>query len=232
MRDQIKYILAFSLMVALSATGINAQESKSNKDRAKVTPTFTSLVSHDNHILKNGDVITYLIKQDPFASKVGPLKMPVSDLGVQFPITHDPSKLSLRIPLSVTNKSIGQIKKELRNLLMKDYYHRVELEIFVESKAEQIGKVQIFDTKGNQVNTSLKIDLTKPPTLTEALAQVEFKDSQWLDYDRVVLIRKNPNGRGLTTTEVKWKDALTGRAEDPVLRDGDRIQVREKGLKF
>jgi len=232
MRDRKKLIIAFSLMASFGGMTQHAQEPKAPIERPLVAQTFTSLVSHDKHVLKNGDVITYLIRQDPFASKVGPLKLPISDLGVQFPITHDPSKLSLRLPLGVTNKSIGQIKEELRSLLTKDYYHQVELEIFLESKAEQIGKVQIFDIKGNQINTSLKIDLTEPPTLTEALAQVKFKDSQWLDYDRVVLIRKNPKGEGLINSEIKWKDALTGKAKDPELKDGDRIQVREKGLKF
>lgn len=226
------WITSIALSGGIMLTGfLSAQESTLNLSVLE-RPINTNLVSHDRQILRNGDVITYMIKEDPFSQKQGALKLEVNSLGVQFPITHDPKNLSLKIPLNVVNKSVAQVKNELRTRLLKDYYHKVTVEIFVQSKAEQIGKVQIFDTKGTQVNTSLKIDLADPPTLTEALSQVTFKDSQWLDRESVILIRTDANTRIQQRIQIKWNDALTGKIEDPVLRDGDKIQVRERGFRF
>lgn len=224
-------VITLSIFLNLGAQPVVTDTAKATSRIA--SPTFASMINHDGHILRKGDSITFTIHQDPFAQKQGPIKLIVSELGVRFPITHDPKNLSLRIPVAVVNRSIRDVKEELTKRLIKDYYNRVTLEIFVEERAARIGKVRIFDNKGGSlVNTEISFNLAEPPRLTEALAKASFKDEEWVDKKEVLLLRYGQDGQLKSTTQVRWRDAMSGKVADPILQDKDRIQVKEKGGLF
>lgn len=215
------------------AMGLSAQSGVSQTPSA----TGTRSVSTDAHVLRKGDIISYYIHQDPSAGTHGPVKLDVTDIGsLRFPITHDPDYKGLFVNVNVANKSIAQVKSEVRMELLKTYYNNMDVDIYLENKAERLGKIVIFDRKNAIINTTLEIDLSQDVRLSEALAKVSssFRNPEWVDTAKVRLIRPNLVTGSSEILELNWLKALSNsNAQDnPVLRDGDRIQVKEVGTGF
>ncbi len=224
-------VLTSIFLFVLMHSAVTAQVGSVRPQSGGSSGTSTAVRSTiDNHILKEGDEISFSIRTDPYFNSEPPHRIPVNNYEMRFPVTHDPDHRGLYVTLNAAGKSVAQVRREVSSLLLQDYYNRVEVDIFIEDKAARLGKVTVFDKGGLIIDREFDIDLEDPPRLTELLTKASdnFKDTRFLDPDKVRLIRVT-NGQ-TTFRELPWSEIKRSgkQSDDPVLQDGDRIQIRER----
>lgn len=165
------------------------------------------------------------------------------DPGLQMKMNQESERRALeaqRQALEAQKRALDQQIQALNQELqkMRDPFQNLPNNsgIQPENKFVRMGKIKIYDRKNAIVNTTLEFDLNQNPRLSDALAKVSssFRNPEWVDTTKVRLIRPDYENGSSEVIEYNWLQAVisSNNSENPILRDGDRIQVKERGTGF
>ncbi len=201
-------ILVVSAIAVWGACQSHAQTNPAVADAVRLTP---------------GDRLVYYVKEDPRST--GPEKIIVSSLGeLRFSVSRDSG---VDIVLKVQDKTIEQIRAELKKKLDSDYYVNATVLLELDEKSTRQGQVY-FD--GAVQRKTLALDPGKKTTLYEALLQVGY--TEWAKLSNVKVVRINQATGKLETHTINVDDAKKNPKKDFELQDGDRVTVDEKLFNF
>ena len=177
-------------------------------------------VLNDQTKLKAGDMVSYRVleQQDQ------PEELTISDTG------------ELEVPLlgryPAAGKTCRQLANQLKPLLEKDYFFKATVIIGIDTlSTKPIGKVYLT----GQVKQQGAIDI--PPNETLTVSRAILMDgglADFADRRRVRLLHHSADTGKTTTTIVDLKEILDrGHSEkDPVVQDGDTIDVPQRLINF
>ena len=189
------------------------------------TPVGGATAEDGGYELRAGDRVRYRIEEDPATGKE-PLSVAVNSVGeASFPVSRDSD---LRVTLRVRGQTLRQVKEQLRERLLADYYHRATVELALEEKVLTPGKVQFF---GEMRGTVPLLPDFPPIYLSEQVLQMGVPD--FADLRRVKIHRVDPTTQTPRVIEVDVRAILKGgeRSKDVMLQDGDRVEVPQKWIR-
>lgn len=184
------------------------------------------LGSRTNYTLRTGDRLQYRLAEDP---ERGPTPIPVdiNNLGeASFPVSRN---FDLRITFEVRGKTVEEVREQLRERLLADYYNKATVELTLADKILDAAKVQFFGT--GMVRGEIAIPRDGPPlTLSDALLRVN--PPEFANLRKVKIHRPDPLTGQVKVIEVDANAVIKNgqRDKDVVLQDGDRIEVPEKWI--
>ncbi len=160
------------------------------------------------------------------------MQVRVSDGGEAiFPVTQGNP---LYVKVSVRGKKIGDLRREVKQLLDADYYEnatvRLELTAINRTGAgmEGFGKVMVY----GEMQGVVQLPEGEPKHISDAI--ISLGKSQFANLKAVRLHRLDP-ATGKTEIKVINVDKILrdgDRSNDIVLQDGDRIEVRPRTFNF
>jgi len=175
---------------------------------------------NDSTRLKAGDQLSYRVVEEQDAQ---PDLLTISPTGdVEVPLLgHYPA----------AGKTCRQLASQLKPLLEKDYFYKATVIVAINSlSTASIGRVYLT----GQVHNMGAIDI--PPNEVFTVSKAILLDGGMADFAderRVRLIHHNADGTS-TTTIVDVKAITSGKkgAKDPVVQDGDTINVTQRLINF
>ena len=172
-----------------------------------------------------GDKLYFRIEEDPAPARTGDEVFVVSALGtVQFPVTRG---ADAAVTVNVKGKTLTQIKEEVKKKLDEDYYVDAHLRLSLKDQTQRPGKV-LF-TGAVKANV-LQLIPGQTVTIYEAIAQVGT--TEFANLKKVVLNRVDATTQKIKVMTVDIDLIRKDRTKDLPLQDGDRIEVKEKGLIY
>jgi protein involved in polysaccharide export with SLBB domain len=203
----------------------------STNDSSKLAKEYlsTTTIDPETRELKPHDVLRFQIDQDPPVPIGGePTRVSVSDGGeAMFPVSRHGNSY---VKVAVAGKKLADLRKEVKILLDTDYYNDCSVQLDLEqvnrngSFGDSFGSVTIY----GELSGVIPIPDNKPLMLSDAILKAGKND--FADLKRVRIHRVDPQTkRDIVTTVNVTKILKEGnRDEDQQLKDGDRIEVREK----
>ena len=182
-----------------------------------------------------GDTLNYVIDEDPAHASGragGAMQVQVSDGGEALFLVTQGNPLYVKV--SVRGKKLGDLRREVKQLLDADYYDNatVRLELTsinrVGAGMEGVGKVMVYGEMQGIVQ------LPDGETKHISDAMISLGQNKFANLKAVRLHRVDP-ATGKTEITVINVDKILrdgDRTADVVLRDGDRIEVRPRTFNF
>lgn len=226
----MKTLRLLALASLLSITGILfAQDTTPGGSN-----TNTPVADQENRDLKPRDTLRFNVLEDPAGRGIFP-QIQITDLGdAQFPISTGSGEY---ISVKAAGRRLAEVRKELKQKLDADYYQNstVSLDLLSVAGSDQrgggsvnAGKVIIYGA----VNATIPIREEQKLTLSEIFAQLSSQ-TEFAKLTRVEVMRVDPANKQNTTIIKNVKKLLDGDlADDMELKDGDRIKVAEKFVRF
>jgi polysaccharide export outer membrane protein len=177
-------------------------------------------VLNDQTKLKAGDMVSYRVLEE----QEQPTELTISDDG-QLPVP-----ILGRFPAA--GKTCKQLALQLKPMLEKEYFYKATVIIGIDTlSTKPIGKVYLT----GQVKEQGAIDI--PPNETLTVSRAILMDgglADFADRRRVRLLHHSADTGKTTTTIVDLKEILDrGHSEkDPVVQDGDTIDVPQRLINF
>ena len=205
---------AAAMLLALGVAGTAAP--------AEPAPAANAEESYEPH---PGDKLFFRVEEDPASGRTGDEVFVVSALGtLQFPVTRG---ADAAVTVNVKGKTLGQIKEEVKKKLDEDYYVDAHIRLTLKDQTQRPGKV-LF-TGAVKANV-LQLIPGQTVTIYEAIAQVGT--SEFANLKKVILNRIDPSTQKIKVLTVDIDLIRKDRTKDLPLQDGDRIEVKEKGLIY
>lgn len=172
------------------------------------------------------DKVRYRVAEDPVPSADALILSVNANSEIEFPVTR---MSALTIPISVKDKTLSEIRKELKGKLDEDFYLDSTIQLSVTDQAPKGGQVIVFGEV--RAAGAIQLDVTKPLTIFEAVLRAGATD--FSNLKRVKLHRVNPVTKQVEIKEVNVERIKEGdRSQDVQLQDGDRIDIPERWLVF
>jgi protein involved in polysaccharide export with SLBB domain len=200
----------------------------------------TTIIDPEKRELKPHDLLRFQIDQDPPVATGGePMRVLISDGGeAMFPVSRHGDTY---VKVVVSGKKLADLRKEVKALLDAEYYNDCSVILDLEQVnrngaggGDTFGSVTIY----GELNQVVAIPDSKPLMLSDALLKAGAGSSQggaiYADLKRVRIHREDPKTKRDVPLTVNVEKILKegDRSADQQLRDGDRIEVREKGFNF
>jgi protein involved in polysaccharide export with SLBB domain len=203
------YVACLSLCLGLSAV------------RA-ANPTNSPALPEDSDAYKltRTDKLYFRIDQDPVPSGPGDSFLVVDSRGMlEVPVSRG---YDLRLFVPADGRSLGDVKKDIKQKLEAQYYKTATLTLSLESQSVRPGQVMFY----GEIKGPLALIPGQPKYLSDAV--VEMKPSEYANLHRVQLIRKT------VKTEYDVDEIMkTGKREkDVILENGDIINIKAKIISF
>lgn len=184
--------------------------------------------------LKAGDVLRFSVEQDPATAKLIQLVDITAAGEALFPVTKESD---LYVKLSARGKKLADLRKEVKTLLDAEYYNDCAVKIDLEqirsdpsiASPENSSKITVFGVTSGSV--LLREGETK--TLTDLILGLGQLGPR-AKLTEVRIRRMDPATKREVITEHDVKKLLKegDRSKDPVLKDGDRVEIPERVLNF
>jgi protein involved in polysaccharide export with SLBB domain len=184
--------------------------------------------------LKPGDVLRFSIDQDPAAAKLIQLVDVTAAGEALFPVSKESDRY---VKLNARGKKLAALRQEVKQLLDVEYYNDCTVKIDLDqirndpsvASAENSAKVTVFGVTSG----SIFIREGETKTLTDLIIQLGQLGPR-AKLDEVRIRRLDPSTRRELVTEHNVRKLLKegDRSKDPVLKDGDRVEIPERVLNF
>lgn len=179
----------------------------------------------DAYQLQPGDKVYFRIEEDPAPARSAEEVVAINALSViQFPVTRGSDVM---VTVNVKGKTLAQVRQELKTKLDEDYYVDCHLRLGLKDQSQRPGKVLFTGAVKSNV-----LQLTPGATVTiyEAIAQVGT--TEFANLKKVVINRVDPASQKPRVITVDIDQIRKDRSRDIPLQDGDRVDVKEKGLLY
>ncbi len=179
--------------------------------------------------LKTGDVLRFSIEQDPAKAKLLQL-VDITEAGeALFPVTKESDSY---VKLNARGKKLADLRKEVKTLLDAEFYNDCTVKIDLDrirrdaamAGPENSSKVTVFGVTSG----SIIIREGETKTLTDLVLQLGSLPRAKLT--KVKIRRMDPVTKREVISEYNVQELINrgDRSKDPVLQDGDRVEIPEK----
>lgn len=183
--------------------------------------------------LKTGDLLRFSVEQDPAKAKLLQF-VDITEAGeALFPVTKESD---IYVKLNARGKKLADLRTEVKALLDAEYYNDCTVKIDLEqirrdssvAGPENSAKVTVFGV------TSGKILIREGETKTLTELVLDLGSLPRANLKKVKLRRMDTATKRETITEHNVRKLLDqgDRAHDPVLKDGDRVEILENTFNF
>jgi len=197
-----------------------------NETNATLASTAAEPVSaDDSRPLNKMDKLWCVITEDP-VKESDPEEATVN---AEFKLIVKVSRgFEQTVELDVKDKTLGQVKKELKRLLDENYYHDSHIDLKIRDRTKKPGTV-FFYGKGARGNF-IQLSPGQEVTLFEGLMQAGV--TEFANLKKIVLDRKDPVSGVYKKTTYNVEDIKKNRTKDIPLQDEDRVEVPERSIMF
>lgn len=184
----------------------------------------------DSFILSSGDKLVFSVAEDPSPSSNGVLPpILVSAVGeLTCPVSRSAPDVSITI--RAKGKTLGEIRKELKEKLEADYYKKATVTLNLSEQTRRSGLIYFT---GEVKSATLPLAAGDTKSLYEALVLVgtgEFANLRKVSVHRINPLTKKREVLGpYNVEEIRTKNKGENDIE---LRDGDRVDVPAKKFNF
>lgn len=209
---------ALAFMAAATAQDLAAPLPATPAAPAPVEQTGVSAM--ESHVVQPGDKLGFSVDQDPTSG--APVQQIVSPFGLlSIPVSRC---CESTITVQAGKKTIKQIQDEIKALLEQDYYRVADVKITLVNPIVKLGQVWF---RGAVRTSVIALDPGQPMTLWEALTRAGTTEFANLSK---VKVERYTEASGKTETIYVNIDRVNkgNRDEDIILKDGDRVDVKEK----
>ncbi|HYE33199.1 MAG TPA: hypothetical protein VEH27_17355 [Methylomirabilota bacterium] len=174
--------------------------------------------------LKTGDKLLYKVVEDPSNTPAleEVLVTPAGEAHFLVSRTHADI-----ITMSVTNRTISEVRSELKRKLDQDFYQNATVTLRLKEQTVRSGQVLLF---GSVRNSFVIIQPGEQKMLLEAILQAG--PNEFANLKKVKLSRINPETGKLDMKTINVEDIKKNPTKDIPVIDGDRIEVPERGIVF
>lgn len=188
-----------------------------------------TLQFNETHRLRSGDKLSYLVLEDPDADDYGVQPVIVRATNVAtFPVSMNPDYKADFIEVATADRTIASVEAELKRKLEEHYYEKATIRLQLDEGSSTLGRV-IFTGYAQGVVT---LNPGQDKTLVEAISSLGGFQREWADMRRIILTRQDPKTGETTKKEYDFNVISKDQRLDPVLRDGDYVEIREKTFNF
>lgn len=237
MKRLVAYLLAGSLgMARLLAQGAVPQPAGTNAIPTSATNGVTATldkIDAEARDLKPGDVLRFSIDQDPAAAKLIQLVDITAAGEALFPVSKESDRY---VKLNARGKKLAALRLEVKQLLDAEYYNDCAVKIDLDrirqdasvANPESLAKVTVFGVTSG----SITIREGETKTLTDLIIQLGQLPKAKLN--EVKIRRLDPATKREIVTEHDVRKLMKegDRTKDPILQDGDRVEIPERVLNF
>jgi protein involved in polysaccharide export with SLBB domain len=210
-------------VVSLSLAGVLVCGAAQTNEGASATNAAVFGAAIETYRLAAADKLRYSIDEDPVLS-ADAAELVVTPLGdVSFKVSRGFDTI---IVLNVRDKTLDEVKRELKTRLDAEYYHNAQVSLQLVSPSLRIGQVQFF----GMVRGPVKLIPGEPKYVSDGILELNYND--FADLSRVKLYRLGSTNKLPRIIDVEKVLKKGDRSQDVILKDGDRIEVPEKGLFF
>lgn len=236
----MRRLLALLLLVGMGTVQSPAQTPVTNAippgatNSVGTNTTTLDKIDAEARDLKAGDVLRFSVEQDPATAKLVQLVDITAAGEALFPVTKESD---LYVKLSARGKKLADLRKEVKTLLDAEYYNDCAVKIDLEqirsdpsiASPENSSKVTVFGVTSG----SVLIREGETKTLTDLILGLGQLGPR-AKLTEVRIRRMDPATKREVITEHDVKKLLKegDRSKDPVLKDGDRVEIPEKVLQF
>jgi hypothetical protein len=207
------------------ATGVTTTNS-SVVESTNVVPVEPSN-PEDNYRLTHMDKLSFSIAEDPVKSSESEIVYVNAQYGL-VGVRVSRGSADEVLSINVKDKTLGQVKREIKELLDKDYYYDCKVQLSLHDRTRKTGQV-LFYGAGARVNF-IPLSPGEDKTLFEGVMQAGV--SEFANLKKVKLNRVDPSTGKPTTTEYNVEAIKKDRNLDILLQDEDRIEIPEKKIIF
>jgi hypothetical protein len=217
--------LTLLAMASLLAVGGLVGRSAPTNEAASATNAAVFGAAIDTYRLAAADKLRFSIEEDPIQS-ASATELVVTPLGdVSFPVSRGFDAI---IVLNVRGKKLEEVKRELKTRLDAEYYHDAQVSLQLVNPSIRIGQVQFF----NMVRGVVKLIPGETKYVSDGILELNYND--FADLRKVKLYRQDSTNKQPRILIIDVKKVLEGgdRTQDVILKDGDRVEVPERGWIF
>lgn len=215
--------VALLAMGNLLAVGVLVGGSAATNEAVSATPAAVFGAAIETYRLAAADKLRYSIDEDPVLS-ANATELVVTPLGdVSFQVSRGFDTI---IVLNVRGKTLEEVKRELKTRLDAEYYRNAQVSLQLVSPSLRIGQAQFF----GMVRGPVKLIPGETKYVSDGILELNYND--FADLRRVKLFRLGSTNKLPRIIDVKKVLERGDRSLDVILKDGDRIEVPEKGLFF
>jgi protein involved in polysaccharide export with SLBB domain len=174
----------------------------------------------ESYRLAAADKLRFSVEEDPIQA-ANAIELVVTPLGdVSFPVSRGFDAI---IVLNVRGRMLDEVKRELKTRLDAEYYQDAHVSLQLVNPSLRIGQVQFF----NMVRGTVKLIPGETKYVSDGILELNYND--FADLRRVRLYRLDSTNKQPRIIDVKKVLEGGDRSQDVILKDGDRIEVPEKG---
>jgi len=180
----------------------------------------TGVSAMESHVVQPGDKLGFSVDQDPTSG--APIQQIVSPFGLlSIPVSRCREST---VTVQAGKKTIKQIQDEIKALLEQEYYRVADVKITLVNPIVKLGQVWF---RGAVRTSVIALDPGQPMTLWEALTRAGT--TEFANLSKVKVERLDEASGKTETIYVNIDRVNKGnRDEDIILKDGDRVDVKEK----
>jgi len=180
----------------------------------------TGVSAMESHVVQPGDKLGFSVDQDPTSG--APVQQIVSPFGLlSIPVSRC---CESTVTIQAGKKTIKQIQDEIKALLEQEYYRVADVKITLVNPIVKLGQVWF---RGAVRTSVIALDPGQPMTLWEALTRAGT--TEFANLSKVKVERLDEASGKTETIYVNIDRVNKGnRDEDIILKDGDRVDVKEK----
>jgi hypothetical protein len=177
--------------------------------------------------LSNGDRLLFAIQEDPQPAITAEEVSVTTQGEIHFRVTRGNEET---ITISAKDKTVEQVRTELKLKLDSDYYHNATVSLKMRDKNRRSSQIMFYG-KGISGRTLL-VPPDETKTVWEAIMQMG--PNEFANLKKVKLHRKNPvtGVVEVRTINVQKIQETGNKADDIMVQDGDRIEVPERKFGF
>lgn len=212
-------------MASLSMAGVLVCGAAQTNEGVSTTQAAVFGAAIESYRLAAADKLRYSIDEDPVqaASAAELVVTPLGDVSFQVSRGFDAI-----IVLNVRGKTLEEVKRELKTRLDAEYYRNAQVSLQLVSPSLRIGEAKFF----KMVRGTVKLIPGETKYVSDGILELNYND--FADLRRVKLFRLDSTNKlpRIIVIDVKKVLEKGDRSQDVILKDGDRIEVPEKGLSF
>lgn len=213
----------FSVLAgALSLCSVTfAQKAPDPKTERAQAPVNAAAVEER---LKTGDKLLYSVVEDPIKAPIQDDVLVNSRGEANFLVSRAYNEL---LTLNVAGKTLSQVQAELKEKLEANYYKQATVHLKLKEASMRSGQVLLF---GSVRNSFVVIQPGEQKKLLEAVLQAG--PNEFANLKKVKLSRIDPETGALDVKTINVEDIKKNPTKDIYVRDGDRIEIPERGIVF
>ncbi|MGV3774408.1 MAG: hypothetical protein ACO1QB_16020, partial [Verrucomicrobiales bacterium] len=171
--------LLFSILLSITAPmGMSAQDAQSPAEILPASNVDTNIVAVPlatrNHVLQPLDKVAFYIEEDPAPVKQNErrtIDLAVSSQGqLEVPVSRCCEQV---LVLNVKGKTVEQAEREIRDLLLADYYNRATIQLRLIDTTKRVGQVWL---RGAVKGNTFQLNPGKTYMLWEVLTAVGLQE--------------------------------------------------------